>query len=91
MTTHRSYVATVEEASVACGRGGIHLLSSYCKFQGILREECWDLVKKGALCRTLMKLVKKGALTAALIPGSRPFNGLDWANFKLSQKWFLKR
>ena len=27
--------------------------------------------------------------TAALIPGSRPFNGSNWANFKLSQNIFL--
>ena len=31
------------------------------------------------------------SVTAALIPGSRPFNGFNWANFKLSQKRFHKR
>ena len=51
--TYRSYAA-VEEACVACGKGN-HPLSSCPKFQGVTREERWDLVMKNARCRNCLK------------------------------------
>ena len=55
ITTHRSYVATIEEACMACGRGGNYSLGTCSKFQGMSCEECWDMVKKGAMCKNCWK------------------------------------
>ena len=35
---------------MACGRES-HPLASYGKFQGVIREERWDIVMKGAQCK----------------------------------------
>ena len=52
MTTHQSYTTTVEydDACMAC-RKGKHPLANYRKFQGMSREERWDMVKKGSCAR----------------------------------------
>ena len=53
-TAHKSYAASVEDECVVCGKG-VHPLSSCGKFQGLSREERWELVMKNARCKNCLK------------------------------------
>ena len=55
MTTLRFYMVTVERNCVACRKVGNHPLGACSKFQGMSREEGWDMVKKAALCKICSK------------------------------------
>ena len=55
-TTHRTYATTVgrEEACFVCRKGN-HPLGDCAKFQGTMREERWEIVKRVALCKNCLK------------------------------------
>ena len=53
-TKSRSYAVTVKKECIVCGRGGKHPLGACSKFQGMAREEQWDMVEKGSLCKNCL-------------------------------------
>ena len=53
-TAHKTYAAATEETCIACGRGN-HSVGKCYKLQDMTREERWDVVIKGALCRNCLK------------------------------------